>query len=77
MPESTTRNLDGITNYTKFWQKDSKNDTDVDMANRLTEYTSVVNGEISYFFLPSSLVTSYSPVIPLMALLDRLLRRCH
>ena len=50
MPASTVsttgerRNLDGISNYTKFWQKDAKNDTDTDMANRLTEYTSVVNG---------------------------------
>ncbi|EPQ26966.1 uncharacterized protein PFL1_05601 [Pseudozyma flocculosa PF-1] len=38
------RNNEGIANYTKFWQKDSKDDTSTDMANRLTEYTSVVNG---------------------------------
>ncbi len=38
------RNKEGIANYTKFWQKDSKNDTETDMANRLSEYTSVVNG---------------------------------
>lgn len=38
------RNNDGIANYTKFWQKDSKHDTQTDMKNRLSEYTSVVNG---------------------------------
>ncbi|SPC64361.1 probable delta(24)-sterol c-methyltransferase (erg6) [Ustilago sp. UG-2017b] len=38
------RNNDGIANYTKFWQKDSKDDSATDMANRLSEYTSVVNG---------------------------------
>ncbi|PWN20633.1 putative delta(24)-sterol c-methyltransferase [Microstroma glucosiphilum] len=38
------RNLAGIENYSKFWQKDSKNDGDVDMNNRKSEYTSVVNG---------------------------------
>ncbi|KDN50860.1 putative delta(24)-sterol c-methyltransferase [Tilletiaria anomala UBC 951] len=38
------RNNEGIANYTKFWQKDSKNDSEVDTQNRLTEYTSVVNG---------------------------------
>ncbi|PWN54210.1 putative delta(24)-sterol c-methyltransferase [Violaceomyces palustris] len=38
------RNKEGIANYTKFWQKDSANDTSTDMANRLSEYTSVVNG---------------------------------
>ena len=47
MPEATNkRNLEGISNYTKFWQKDSKNDTDTDQSNRLTEYTSVVNGAL-------------------------------
>ncbi|MCO5599933.1 hypothetical protein L7F22_054040 [Adiantum nelumboides] len=38
------RNLDGISNYTKFWQKDSKTDSQTDTDNRLSEYTSVVNG---------------------------------
>lgn len=38
------RNNEGIANYTKFWQKDSKDDSATDMANRLSEYTSVVNG---------------------------------
>lgn len=46
MPEGTEhRNLEGISNYSKFWQKDSKQDTNTDQDNRLTEYTSVVNGE--------------------------------
>ena len=39
-----TRNKDGIANYTKFWQKESKDDTATDTENRLSEYTSVVNG---------------------------------
>lgn len=47
-PAATTngnvRNLDGISNYTKFWQKDSQNDSKTDTDNRLSEYTSVVNG---------------------------------
>lgn len=41
------RNLAGIENYSKFWQKDSKDDSQTDTANRLSEYTSVVNGESS------------------------------
>jgi len=58
MPASTVtpagsdkRNHDGISNYTKFWQKDSKNDSETDMANRLTEYTSVVNGAYDLLYL--------------------------
>lgn len=39
------RNLEGISNYTKFWQKDSKDDSATDMDNRIDQYTSVVNGE--------------------------------
>lgn len=42
---SGARNLEGISNYTKFWQKDSKNDGETDTANRVDQYTSVVNGE--------------------------------
>jgi hypothetical protein len=38
------RNLEGISNYTKFWQKDAKDDSSTDMDNRLDQYTSVVNG---------------------------------
>jgi sterol 24-C-methyltransferase len=41
---SEVRNHDGIANYTKFWQKDSKDDGQTDQENRLSEYTSVVNG---------------------------------
>ncbi|SPO26663.1 probable delta(24)-sterol c-methyltransferase (erg6) [Ustilago trichophora] len=41
---TNVRNNEGIANYTKFWQKDSKDDSATDMANRLSEYTSVVNG---------------------------------
>ena len=40
---SNLRNNEGIANYTKFWQADSKNDTETDKANRLDQYTSVVN----------------------------------
>ena len=50
-PSATNvRNNDGIANYTKFWQKDSKDDSATDMANRLNEYTSVVNGTCKYRF---------------------------
>lgn len=38
------RNMDGIENYSKFWQKDSKDDSNTDQSNRLTEYTTLVNG---------------------------------
>lgn len=38
------RNLKGIEDYSKFWQKDSKQDSSTDMDNRLDQYTSVVNG---------------------------------
>lgn len=41
---TNVRNNEGIANYTKFWQKDSKDDSETDMQNRLSEYTSVVNG---------------------------------
>ncbi|PWN45133.1 hypothetical protein IE81DRAFT_320745 [Ceraceosorus guamensis] len=41
---TNVRNLDGIKNYTAFWQKDSKTDSKTDQDNRLSEYTSVVNG---------------------------------
>lgn len=42
---TNVRNNEGIANYTKFWQKDSKDDSETDTANRLAEYTSVINGE--------------------------------
>ncbi|CAO1624297.1 unnamed protein product [Sympodiomycopsis kandeliae] len=38
------RNLAGIEDYSKFWQKDSKDDAASHMKDRLTQYTSVVNG---------------------------------
>ena len=34
----------GIENYTNFWQKDSKNDSETDRQNRLEVYKDVVNG---------------------------------
>ncbi|KAJ4470269.1 S-adenosyl-L-methionine-dependent methyltransferase [Lentinula lateritia] len=33
-----------IQNYTKFWQKDTSKEAEVDNANRLDSYTEVVNG---------------------------------
>lgn len=30
--------------YTKFWQKDTTKEQDVDTSNRLSSYTEVVNG---------------------------------
>lgn len=38
------RNNEGIADYTKFWQSDSRKDSETDQANRLDQYTSVVNG---------------------------------
>ena len=38
---SNLRNNEGIANYTKFWQEDAKNDSGVDTANRLDQYTSL------------------------------------
>ncbi|WFD00526.1 sterol 24-C-methyltransferase [Malassezia yamatoensis] len=38
------RDKSGIADYTKFWQSDSKKDSEVDQKNRLDQYTSVVNG---------------------------------
>ncbi|KAE8207776.1 hypothetical protein CF327_g7258 [Tilletia walkeri] len=42
-PSKDVRNMDGIANYNNFWQKDSKNDSATDTANRLDQYTDVVN----------------------------------
>ena len=33
-----------IENYTKFWQKDTAQESDVDNKNRVDSYTDVVNG---------------------------------
>ena len=38
------RQKDRIENYTKFWQKDTSNESEVDNENRLENYTDVVNG---------------------------------
>lgn len=44
MSTTDLRNKEGIADYTKFWQSDSAKDTNVDNANRLDQYASVVNG---------------------------------
>jgi hypothetical protein len=36
---------DRIANYTAFWEKESTKDSDTQKANRLENYTEVVNGE--------------------------------
>ena|ERR1700761_5569656 len=41
-----------VENYTGFWEKDSANDTEVQRANRLDQYTDVINGSSS----PSSII---------------------
>jgi hypothetical protein len=33
-----------IGNYTRFWQSDLKHETNVEVENRLDDYTNVVNG---------------------------------
>lgn len=50
-PSTVTRTTNGdgrvgdrITNYTGFWEKDSKNDGEEQRKNRLENYTEVVNG---------------------------------
>ena len=45
-----------IGNYTKFWQSDLKQETNVEVENRLGDYTNVVNGE--KFFYPNIRVTN-------------------
>ncbi|KAL7423949.1 Delta(24)-sterol C-methyltransferase [Cryptotrichosporon argae] len=42
MPE--TRSESRVSNYTKFWQKESAKDGEADLANRLDQYTDLVNG---------------------------------
>lgn len=39
-----TRSADRVSNYNKFWEKKSANDNDTHRANRLDQYTEVVNG---------------------------------
>jgi sterol 24-C-methyltransferase len=46
---------DRIANYTAFWEKDSKNDGETQKANRLDNYTEVVNGTSADSFLLSML----------------------
>lgn len=44
MPSADARSEARVSNYTKFWQKDSAKDGNDDRANRLEQYTDVVNG---------------------------------
>jgi sterol 24-C-methyltransferase len=54
---STSTTTDGrvnsrIENYTAFWEKDSAKDSDVQKANRVENYTDVINGEyLTYRFI--------------------------
>lgn len=43
------RSKDRMTNYTKFWEGDLKNNGDEHNENRLSSYTEVVNGTLSGF----------------------------
>ncbi|KAK1227761.1 Delta(24)-sterol C-methyltransferase [Marasmius sp. AFHP31] len=43
-PRADGRQDERVQNYTKFWQQDTKDETEVDNANRLNSYTEVVNG---------------------------------
>jgi hypothetical protein len=38
------RQAERVSKYTKFWHKDSKDDSDVHKQSRLDSYTDVVNG---------------------------------
>ena len=44
MSTQELRNKSGIEGYTKFWKSDSAKDTQKDQAQRLEQYTDVVNG---------------------------------
>jgi sterol 24-C-methyltransferase len=46
MPDA--RKESRVNKYTKYWQKDSAQDNETHRANRLDEYTEVVNGEAVY-----------------------------
>jgi sterol 24-C-methyltransferase len=51
MSSSSVQRKDGrvesrVDNYTKFWKKDLSNEQEADNANRLDNYTEVVNGEL-------------------------------
>lgn len=45
MPSVDARSEARVSNYTKFWKKDSAQDGEVDKSNRLDQYTDLVNGE--------------------------------
>lgn len=44
MPAADARSEARVSNYTKFWNKDSAKDTETDKSNRLDQYTDLVNG---------------------------------
>lgn len=44
MPAADARSETRVSNYTKFWQKDSAKDGNADKAQRLDKYTDLVNG---------------------------------
>lgn len=44
MPSADARSESRVSNYTKFWKKDSAQDGDADRENRLEQYTDLVNG---------------------------------
>jgi sterol 24-C-methyltransferase len=44
MPAADARSEARVSNYTKFWQKDSAKDGEEDRSNRLEKYTDLVNG---------------------------------
>lgn len=44
MPSADARSESRVSNYTKFWKKDSAHDGESDRENRLSQYTDLVNG---------------------------------
>lgn len=44
MPSADARSEARVSNYTKFWKKDSAQDGESDRENRLSQYTDLVNG---------------------------------
>lgn len=59
--EQTTNSTDGrskdrMTNYTKFWDNDLKQNTDEHNENRLSSYTEVVNGNSVSFLLARTIL---------------------
>lgn len=55
-----TRSANRVSNYNKFWEKKSTDDSDTHRANRLDQYTEVVNGRCLFFSKDASLFPTFT-----------------